>query len=192
MKTLYCQNCNKIFFRPWSGRKFCSSKCYQKNRKKLTQQIIKTKFCLFCKKPIQYHNDGYAHYSRLRYCSTRCVARHKNILSPAKRGKECHNFKSGISYSIQGHRLILISTLPIEQQEMAKLTEKYSIYIKEHRLIMALYLKRPLMSYEIIHHKNGDKTDNRIENLELMIHPQKRFHSRKLQCPKCGFKFSLS
>ena len=36
-----------------------------------------------------------------------------------------------------------------------------------HRLTMYEYLGRPLEKYETIHHKNGDTTDNRLENLEL-------------------------
>lgn len=40
--------------------------------------------------------------------------------------------------------------------------------ILEHRLMMEDHLGRYLEEWELVHHRNGDRGDNRLDNLELM------------------------
>lgn len=72
-------------------------------------------------------------------------------------------------------------------------------YVLYHRIIVENHLNRLLNSHEVVHHKNHNKFDNRIENLEVLdsvehnrIHGLE--HGREyadLKCPICGKEFSL-
>ena len=48
-------------------------------------------------------------------------------------------------------------------------------YVAEHRLIMEKKLKRFLKKYEVVHHINGIRIDNRIKNLVLCVSIGKHF-----------------
>lgn len=81
---------------------------------------------------------------RKRFCSKKCFG--KSIQGPAS-----PNWKGGIR--TDGYRNIRVGD---------KL-------ILEHRHVMSQSIGRPLKKFEFIHHKNGIRNDNRIENLELCV-----------------------
>lgn len=56
-------------------------------------------------------------------------------------------------------------------------------FLLEHRIVMSFMLGRELRRGENVHHINGDRADNRPENLELWVTTQPAGINT---CPHCG------
>jgi hypothetical protein len=98
---------------------------------------------------------------------------------PYKRGKFHHRWKGGRHLDSYGYILVYAPNHPncIDGK-----------YIREHRLVMSNHLKRPLEPTEHIHHINGDRTDNRFKNLELINRSKHAYNHGKKNSNLPSFK----
>ena len=104
-------------------------------------------------------------------CGREWVSYAQNIRKPqftgychscAHTGEESNSWKGG---RIVKHGYIYVKVYP--DHPFYESMANNMGYIAEHRLIVAQSLGKPLTSTEVVHHKNHNKQDNRLENLEL-------------------------
>ena len=114
--------------------------------------------CPTCGKERWVEAWHYAKYKNSDYCRSCAQKYHRHN----RKGGEHPSWKGGRIEARWGY--IQIKLQP--NDPFYPMVSKNG-YVLEHRLIMAQNLGRLLRSWEIVHHKNHIKIDNRIENLEL-------------------------
>ena len=123
--------------------------------------------CLFCnKKFFDYLSNN------RKYCSRSCHGKN-NTRTQYKVGHAPNdkNFKTG-KVLCKGYVMVLNKKHP-----NATLPHGY---IREHRIVMESIIGHHLLPEEVVHHKNGIKSDNRKENLQLFNnHKEHRLHHVK-------------
>ena len=167
-KEFYIKPC---FIKTGRGR-FCSMQCkwISQKRKHLTPKLKKK----FLEGGIKYWET----HKRPKDFGKR--------MAEFQRGKfreQAKGWKGGKRIDKQGYVWIITSDFYITKDG-----KKKSKYIKEHRFIMKKHLGRKLEKFETIHHKNGNKGDNRIENLEILI---RKTHFGQIRCPHCLKEFLI-
>jgi len=94
-------------------------------------------------------------------------------------GEKSGNWRGGVVNASDGYLAVLVSG----DDPMACMRSKQG-YVLQHRLVMARSIGRPLVGHETVHHINGNRKDNRLENLQL----RQGRHGRgiKMACACCG------
>jgi ribosomal protein S27E len=72
-------------------------------------------------------------------------------------------------FYVHGYRVVVMNA----DDKFASMTQRRkngqkTLYCLEHRYVMAQTLGRPLEVWEVVHHKDGNKLNNKPENLELV------------------------
>ena len=156
-----CDTCKKEFISASKTRKYCSRNCYYEMKIKRKDRVVWTDEM---KKRMSERNKGKGNPMYGKSCWSKGKKR------PEITGKKSKLWKGGYWIRKDGYKVI--------ENEIETKGKK----ILEHRMIMEIYLGRRLKDEEIIHHKNKDKLDNRIENLQVVSRAEHiNLHRKDLQ-----------
>ena len=153
--SIPCPHCGNKFAPKSKLQKYCSKPCKwtanNKNRVLKPNQIFD---CVVCGNYVERYVEPSKIEKGLavnKFCSRGCAWK-------SKCGENHPLWKGGRILEADGY--VMLRAL-----EHPNVNNKG--YVFEHRLVMETHLGRLLDRKEVVHHKNGNRSDNQIENLEL-------------------------
>lgn len=167
-----CEICGRKEYKtPSDAKRYktCSLQCRGERSSKLYTKKV-PKECEVCGDVFEVKPS---HEANRFTCSESCkyIRLQDHLRGLSGKGNQSVNWKGGKFVSPSGYVFVYAPDNPMANSRG---------YVREHRLVMSNSLGRPLTDEEIVHHKDENKKNNDLSNLEIMTNGEHtRLHSSK-------------
>lgn len=178
-----CESCGVAYRTRGSRTRFCSRECSMRAAREKHQKSELT--CRMCGAKILVVPSKLTSYKEkrpARFCSPECGNAFRRIPVPTFCCAQCRKLtnRRRTPSGAYDYKQRFCSKGCADDGQRTGFTDKSGYIvttvkgrqIPEHRLMMERRLGRPLTPNETVHHKNGQRADNRDENLELWSRSQ--------------------